>query len=139
MLVTESGIAIDIRLVHPSKTLVPKDVTELPKTTELNFAQCEKLPAGMCGTPSGIVIDSSRVHPKKADPTMLVVESESTKDVIFDPSHTPDGTVVTESGMTTDVVVQPVKALSEILTIVSAITIAPLVLHGTQRTSTPRG
>jgi hypothetical protein len=63
---------------------------------------------------------------------MLVVASERTNDVIFDHAHTSAGTVVTELGMTTDVVEHPVKVLLEMLVIVSAIIIVPLVLHGTQ-------
>ena len=115
---TESGITIDTRLV-----------------------QNVKAPSGMCVTPSGIVIDTSLVQPKKAPSARLVVESESTKDVIFDHAQMSTGIVVTESGMITDVVAQPVNVLPEMAmpVIVSAITIVPLVLHGKQRTATPRG
>ena len=139
MLVTESGITIDSKSGQPLKIVESKVVTELPKTTVCKLVQYEKAFNGIYVTPSGIVTDTSFVQPKNTPGSMRLVESESTKDVMFDHEHTSVGITVTESGTITDVVAQPVKELSEMFVIVSAITIVPLVLHGRQRISTPRG
>ena len=59
ILVTESGIVIDLRFVHPLNAAKPMLVTKSESFTSVRFWHSENVECSITDTPSGIIIENN--------------------------------------------------------------------------------
>ena len=71
ILVIDSGIMIDLILVHPQKAAGPIVFRDFPNLTEVRPVHSRKESQPILLTESGIVIDVIRAHPRKAPSPMV--------------------------------------------------------------------
>ena len=74
MLVTELGIVMEVRPVHPAKELLPMLVTELGMVMEVRLVQLQKAQLPMLVTELGMDMEVSPLQKEKASLPMLVTE-----------------------------------------------------------------